>query len=136
MPEFMVQRLGVDVAVQGEGEVTTSELLHRLESRQPLDGLKGVAFRKEIRSGEWTVQNNGIRPSIQSLARGLDSLPWPMRTLWPLDEIYKINPVGHLNWATKWQDGATVQNDQYCASMIASRGCPYAVNACDYCYAS
>lgn len=136
MPEFMVQRLGIDVAVQSEGEVTTSELLHRMELHQPLDGLKGVAFRKEIRPGEWTVQNNGIRVSIQSQARGLDSIPWPMRTLWPMDEVYKVNPVGHLNWATKWQDGATVQTDQYCASMIASRGCPYAVNACDYCYAS
>lgn len=136
MPEFMVERLGADIAVQGEGEVTSSELFHRLETSQPLDGLKGIAFRKELSRGEWTVQNNGIRPSIQAQERGLDSIPWPMRMLWPLDEVYKTNPVGHLNWATKWQDGASVDTDQYSVSMIGSRGCPYAISACDYCYAA
>ena len=136
MPEFMIQRLGVDVAIQGEGEVTTSEYLYRVEKGESLEGLKGVAFRKETGPDKWVVQNNGIRPSIQSLKRGLDYLPWPMRSSWPLDNVYKINPVGHLNWATKWKDGASVATDQYCASMIASRGCPYAISACDYCYAA
>lgn len=136
MPEFMVERLPIDVVVQEEGEVTFSELLHRLEIGASLDGLKGVAFRREIRPGDWAVQNNGLRPSVQSRERGLDALPWPLRSAWPIDEVYKLNPVGHLNWENKWGDGAAAAPDQFSVSMIASRGCPYAVKACDYCYAA
>lgn len=136
MPEFMLTRLPVDVAVQEEGEVTISELLHRLEVGASLDGLKGTAYRHGIRKGEWTVRNNGLRASVAARERGLDLLPWPLRAPWPIDEVYKVNPVGHLNWKTKWLNGAPAEPGQCSESMIASRGCPYAVRACDYCYAA
>lgn len=136
MPEFMVQRLRVDAVVQEEGDVTVSELLHRIEINASLDGLKGVAFRKEIRPGDWTVQNNGLRPSVQGGKLGLDGLPWPLRTHWAMDDVYKANPVGHPNWENKWSDGVAAEKNQLSLSMIASRGCPYAGNACDYCYAA
>jgi len=135
-PEFMVARLPIDVAVQEEGEVTFSELLHRLETATSLEGLKGIAYRHKIRAGEWEVRNNGLRPSVQNQQKGLDWLPWPLRSAWPVDEIYKVNPVGHLNWQSKWRDGAPTTSKEYSVSMIASRGCPYAGNACDYCYAA
>ena len=136
IPEFMVARLPIDIAVQEEGDVTISEVLHCLEAGAPLEGIKGIAFRHEVRSGEWTVRNNGLRPSVQAREKGLDHLPWPLRKAWPLDEVYKLNPVGHLNWKTKWLDGRANEPNQYSESMIASRGCPYAVRACDYCYAA
>ena len=136
MPEFMVKRLPVDVVVQEEGEVTFSEVLHRLERRASLEGVKGTAYRHVIRPGEWAVRNNGLRASVPSREQGLDALPWPLRSRWPEDEVYKLNPVGHLNWQTKWIDGAAVAPGQYSVSMIASRGCPYASRACDYCYAA
>lgn len=136
LPEFMVARLPIDIAVQEEGDVTFSEALHRLEVGATLDGLKGIAYRHELRKGDFTVRNNGLRLSVQGRTRGLDFLPWPFRKAWPLDEVYKVNPVGHLNWKSKWLDGAPVEADQYSESMIASRGCPYAVHACDYCYAA
>ncbi len=136
MPEFMVRRLPIDAVVQEEGEVTLSELLHRFEEGASLEGVKGVAYRHVIRPGEWTVRNNGLRPSIGSREQGLDALPWPLRSRWPEDEIYKLNPVGHLNWRTKWIDGASAAPGQYSVSMIASRGCPYASRACEYCYAA
>jgi len=136
MPDFMVKYLPIDVAVQEEGEVTFSEVLHRLETGVSLEGVKGVAYRHVIRPGDWTVRNNGLRPSIGSRELGLDALPWPLRSRWPEDDVYKLNPVGHLNWRTKWLDGASVTPDQYSVSMIASRGCPYASRACDYCYAA
>src|SRR5436190_5494269 len=136
LPEFMIERLPIDVAVQEEGEVTFSELLHRLETGESLAGLKGVVYRHWVRPGEWTVRNNGLRPSIQARSQGLDALPWPLRSAWPEEELYKRNPVGHLNWKTKWIDGAAPRDSmQYSMSMIASRGCPYATRACDYCYA-
>ncbi len=136
MPEFMVKRLPVDVVVQEEGEVTFSEVLHRLERGASMEGVKGTAYREAIRRGEWTVRNNGLRTSVPSREQGLDALPWPLRSRWPEDEVYKLNPVGHLNWQTKWIDGAAVAPGQYSVSMIASRGCPYASRACDYCYAA
>lgn len=135
MPEFMVERLPADVVIQEEGEITISEVLRCLEEGTSLDNVKGIAFKKSVGVEEWTVKDNGHRPSVKAGQSGLDYLPWPMRTLWPLDQIYKVNPVGHLNWATKWIDGASVTSE-YCVSMIASRGCPYASRACDYCYAA
>ncbi len=136
MPEFMVRRLPVDIVVQEEGEITISELLQRLEAGESLEGVKGTAYRREIRSGEWEIRNNGLRASVASKGRGLDALPWPLRRLWPVEEIYHPNPVGHLNWKTKWIDGVPSAAGQLSAEMIASRGCPYAVRACDYCYAA
>ncbi len=136
MPEFMVKRLPIEAVVQEEGEATFSELLHRLETRASLEGLRGVAYRHVVRPDEWTVRNNGLRPSFGSRHLGLDALPWPLRSRWQEDEVYKLNPVGHLNWKTKWRDGASVDPGQYSLSMIASRGCPYASRACDYCYAA
>ena len=135
LPEFMVQRLPIDIAVTKEGEVIFSEVLHRLEKKESMAGLGGVAYRQEIRPGEWKVVDNGNRVSVLARNLGLDNLPWPLRSKWPVDEIYKRNPVGHLNWKTKWIDGAPLSN-QFSAEMIASRGCPYASKACDYCYAS
>ena len=136
LPEFMVTRLPIDIAVQEEGEVTFSEVLHRLEVGASLEGLKGTAYRHVVRKDDWTVRNNGLRRSLLARSHGLDALPWPFRRAWPIDEIYKINPVGHLNWKTKWLDGAPAEAHQFSESMIASRGCPYAVKACDYCYAA
>jgi radical SAM superfamily enzyme YgiQ (UPF0313 family) len=136
MPEFMVGRLPIDIVVQEEGEVTFSEVLHRLEAGGSMAGVRGTAYRHVVRPGEWTVRNNGLRASVPSREQGLDALPWPLRSRWPEDEVYKLNPVGHLNWQTKWIDGASVAPGQYSVSMIASRGCPYASRACDYCYAA
>jgi len=136
MPEFMVRRMPIDVVVQEEGEVTFSEVLHRLEARVSVESVRGTAYRHIVRPGEWTARNNGLRPSLGSREQGLDAVPWPLRSKWAEDEIYKVNPVGHLNWKTKWLDGASVAPGQYSVSMIASRGCPYASRACDYCYAA
>ncbi|MBW8049383.1 MAG: B12-binding domain-containing radical SAM protein [Cytophagales bacterium] len=136
MAEFMIERLPIDVTIQEEGEVTFSEVLYRLETGETLEGVKGIAYKHKIKPGKWEVKNNGQRPSVQAKERGLDYLPWPLRSEWPIDEIYKPNPVGHLNWQSKWKEGAAIEDGKYCVSMIASRGCPYAVRACDYCYAA
>lgn len=136
LPVFMVQRMGVDAVVQEEGEVTFSEVLHRLEAGATLEGVRGVAWRRQTGRGQCEVVDNGLRPSVKNRTAGLDALPWPLRSPWPIEEVYRVNPVGHLNWKTKWLDGAPTEAGQYSESMIASRGCPYAAVACDYCYAA
>jgi len=132
MPVFMVERLPIDVAVQEEGEVTFSEVLQRIEEGVSMEGVRGTAFR----TIDGTVRNNGLRASVQAASQGLDSLPWPLRSYWPVDDVYRRNPVGHLNWQNKWRDGSAAEPDKYSVEMIGSRGCPYAVQACDYCYAA
>ena len=136
LPEFMVKYLPIDVAILEEGEATFSEVLHRIELKASFDGVKAVVWRKTLSSSDWTIQNNGLRSSFMSRAFGLDALPWPLRSAWPEDEVYKLNPVGHLNWKSKWIDGAATEKNQYSLTMIGSRGCPYAAKACDYCYAA
>jgi radical SAM superfamily enzyme YgiQ (UPF0313 family) len=136
LPVFMIQRMGIDAAVQEEGEVSFSELLHRIETGASFEGVPGVAYRRQIRPGEYEYRDNGLRPSVKNRAVGLDALPWPLRSPWPIEDVYRVNPVGHLNWKTKWIDGAPGNQGQYSESMIASRGCPYAAVACDYCYAA
>ena len=136
MPEFMLARMPIDIIVQEEGDVTISEVLHRIEMKASLEGTPGVVYRHQMRPGEWDIRNNGRRPSVVSRTLGLDVLPWPLRSAWPEEELYKYNPVGYLNRFTKWADGGTTQAGQYSVSMIASRGCPYAGRACDYCYAA
>src|SRR5256886_10590585 len=54
----------------------------------------------------------------------------PRSTLFPYTTLFRSN------WQTKWIGGAAVAPGQYSLSMIASRGCPYASRACDYCYAA
>ncbi|MFN8456747.1 MAG: radical SAM protein [Anaerolineae bacterium] len=136
MPEFMIERMPIDIVVQEEGEITFSEVLHRLEMGATMAQVPGVAYKHYLTPDTWEVRNNGLRTSLKSRQLGLDAIPWPLRNAWPEEEIYKHNPVGHLNWKTKWTDGAAVASGQYSATMIASRGCPYAVKACDYCYAA
>lgn len=132
LPAFMAARLPVDAVIQEEGEVTVSEVLARWEAGSDLEGVLGVAH--QLPSGQ--ICDHGHRPSVKAGMEGLDHLPWPLRSLWPEDQVYKRNPVGHLNWQSKWTGGAPTMETPFSVSMIASRGCPYAAKACDYCYAA
>ncbi|MEK9183782.1 MAG: cobalamin-dependent protein, partial [Patescibacteria group bacterium] len=134
-PEFMIKHLPIDVVIQQEGEITFSEVLHRIElKKKSFEAIKGVVWRENISSG-YAIRNNGFRPSIKAYQDGLDLVPWPLRSAWPEEEVYRINPKGHLNWKNKWLTGAPTEKNQYSSTMIASRGCPYAIKGCDYCYA-
>ena len=132
LPRFMAERLPVDVVVQEEGEVTISEVLERIELKAGFAGVKGTVYK----DADGRIVDNGLRPSVKAGPEGLDRLPWPLRALWAEDEIYKRNPVGHLNIISKWTDGAPTPETPFSASMIASRGCPYASRACDFCFAA
>ena len=132
IPRFMAERLPVDVIVLEEGEVTGSEVLARIAAGECCAGIQGTLVN--LPGGQ--IVDGGLRPSVKPRHEGLDHLPWPLRALWPHDTIYKRNPVGHLNWQSKWVDGAARADTPFSVSMIASRGCPYAAKACDYCYAA
>lgn len=107
-PEECLIDQNIDFVVIGEGEITTYELVNKLEKgdTRNLKKIEGIAFKKNSK----TVITPP-RPSIKDL----DSLPFPARHLLPMDKYFadvKITPLrGEINkpWAT----------------MITTRGCPY-----------
>ncbi len=97
-----------DAVITGEGEITMAEILDRLSRGEGLEGVEGVAFRKD---GD--IVENPPRPLIEDM----DSIPFPARDLLgkavdyiPPPATYKRKPV---------------------AVMITSRGCN---RRCIYCF--
>jgi anaerobic magnesium-protoporphyrin IX monomethyl ester cyclase len=99
-PHEMAIQPEIDSIVVGEGEITFSELLDALDKNLPLDGIRGVGFRKNGR-----VIINPIRDFI----RDLDSLPFPDRNLIPYKKYYNLLGKGK----------------EVMTSMLTSRGCPH-----------
>ncbi|MBI4229610.1 MAG: radical SAM protein [Planctomycetes bacterium] len=63
-----------DIVVKGEGEETLAELVAALEAKRPLDGIRGVLFKRD---GQ--IVENPPCPLIPDL----DVLPFPARHLYP-----------------------------------------------------
>lgn len=97
-----------DAAFTGEGELTSVEMMDRLQTGKSLDDVKGVIYRERER-----IVSNPPRPLIQNL----DSLSFPDRELLgdgnrylPPPAMYRRKPV---------------------AVMLTSRGCN---RRCIYCF--
>ena len=99
--EVLNQLPHVDVAVIGEGEITTVRLLERLESGGDLDDIAGLAFR---RHGE--IVFTGRRPLIKDL----DAIPFPA---YHLVDINRYSPPPGMSFR------------QPLAFMMTARGCPF-----------
>jgi radical SAM superfamily enzyme YgiQ (UPF0313 family) len=95
----------IDLAVHGEGEQTTVELLAAVERSESLHAIAGIAFR----DGNGP-RVNGRRPPIQNL----DDLPLP---------AYDLLPMGL--YSTPFSATGAV------TSIVTSRGCPYSCTFCD-----
>lgn len=104
LPRQTCEHPTVDIVVKGgQGEVTFAELVHRLQSAQPLDGLAGVTFKQD---GQ--VIDNPERRFV-----GLNELPpWP---------FHLVDVRKHLEITKK---GNRVVN------YISSIGCP---SRCGFC---
>jgi anaerobic magnesium-protoporphyrin IX monomethyl ester cyclase len=127
LPEFMMKTLNVDIVATEECEITFSEILHKIETDQDMNGVEGTWFKTD----EGKIISNGKRPTVVNGEDGLDQLPWPARFLYDIEGVYKQNPIGHLNWVSKWEGGKPQEQGKYSLSLLGSRGCPY---SCDYCY--
>jgi radical SAM superfamily enzyme YgiQ (UPF0313 family) len=99
---------GLDAVVTGEAEHTLVELLDRLARGRGLEGLLGVAYRREGR-----IIKNPPRPLIEDL----DALPFPARSLLEGAERYLPPPATYRR--------APV------ATLITSRGCD---RRCLFCF--
>ncbi len=104
-PEETLQLPWIDSVTIGEGEITFSELVGNILEKKPLDGIKGLWFKRNN-----TVIKNPYREYIKKL----DILPFPDRSLIPKGSYYFI-----------------VDKPVLSTSMITSRGCPYDCIFCD-----
>ncbi|HEB68310.1 MAG TPA: radical SAM protein [Desulfobulbus sp.] len=98
----------IDSVVYGEGEVSVVSLVERLVDGEPLDGVKGVAFRR----GDQIVRNQP-----QPLVEELDSLPFPAREL--------------LGEADRYIPAPATYRRKPVAVVMTSRGCN---RHCIYCF--
>jgi anaerobic magnesium-protoporphyrin IX monomethyl ester cyclase len=96
----------IDIVVRGEGEETVIELLQALQSKQPLDGIQGISYRRD---------DNIISNPLRTGTIDLDSLPFLAYHLLPWKKYRPHPPHGRaLSFAV----------------VITSRGCPF---QCAYC---
>jgi radical SAM superfamily enzyme YgiQ (UPF0313 family) len=106
----------IDIAVRGEGELTTAELLeqfaiHALDNprtdRRYLSNVPGITYRNGVNCGDGDVIRTDDRPRIEDL----DTIPSPYLT-----EAFPNEDV--RSW------GAAI--------IETNRGCPYGCTFCDW----
>ena len=100
-------RRGAQAVIQGEGEVTLSEVVDRITARQPLRGVAGIAYL----NGDGEVQREGSRPFVKRL----DQLPFPA---WDL--------VNVAEYRSTWRR----HHGYHSMNVATTRGCPFHCNWC------
>ena len=102
LPEQTLENEYVDVVIQGEGEVTSLELIRALESGKPLSSVQGIWFKENC-----SITHAATRPFID-LNR---QLPLSYHLIEPKKYLRGLFGRGHLNFFT-------------------SRGCPNPCTFC------
>ncbi|MFW9898126.1 MAG: B12-binding domain-containing radical SAM protein [Candidatus Thorarchaeota archaeon] len=97
----------VDICVRGDGEITFSELIEKIELNKDLSEVEGITYQHNGK-----IKENKNRQFIKNL----DLLPFPDRKL--ITSIYK-NRIG----------GIDVTNRKF-TTLVTSRGCPFSCNFC------
>lgn len=105
-PEEMLGCEAVDAVAIGEGDATFPALLDALDAGAPLDGVAGLALRREGRP---------VRTPPRPRVEDLDALPWPARDLLPM-ERYRPSPL-HYRALPAF-------------SVVCGRGCPWRCTFC------
>lgn len=112
IPEMILRNSAVDVAVLGEGDITTVELIQALCNGTPLSAVAGIAYLE----GDHLVRTSE-RPCIEDL----DSIGFPNWDIFDLDLYHKVS-VRHLRDNGK---------HEILYPLNGARGCPY---SCTFCY--
>lgn len=101
----------VDIAVVGEGDITTVELCNVLNENKGLSDIQGIIWKNE--AGEY-VKNPDRAP-----VPCLDDLPWPDFDGFDLKKTFDYTP------------GISGLNSTRTIYMLSSRSCPY---QCSFCF--
>ncbi len=97
---------GVDFVVRGEGEDTLKELLLKLEARDDIATVNGVAFKK---------QGHTVVTPARTVIKDLDTLP---RAAWDLIDIESYREI----WIKR--------HGYFSLNIATTRGCPFKCNWC------
>ncbi|MFH1444978.1 MAG: radical SAM protein [Nanoarchaeota archaeon] len=108
LPKQTLEEINADIVIKNEGEITLKEVLDAAEDKKSLDGIKGIAFKKDGK-----IIDNAIRPFVENL----DDLPVPDRRLLDLKHSRGATTTGVAKDSTV---------------MFTSRGCAF---QCIFCSA-
>ena len=113
IPEILLKNTEVDVAVLGEGDVTTVELVRAVDQGLDWSGVPGIAY----------LAGGGlVRTAHRQLIANLDEIGFPD---WSLFDLPKYNE-GMLKLTSDESEG-----EQVVFPLNAARGCPF---SCTFCY--
>ncbi|MFH1938416.1 MAG: radical SAM protein [Patescibacteria group bacterium] len=108
LPEQTAKHPLVDIVVKGQGEITFTELVHRLDKKQPYNDILGITYKKNGK-----IINNPDQP----IKRLEEFPPMPYHLLWNMESYLKKTDYG----------------DKHALAYISSQGCPH---NCRFCYVS
>ncbi|OGC47072.1 MAG: hypothetical protein A3A94_03445 [Candidatus Portnoybacteria bacterium RIFCSPLOWO2_01_FULL_43_11] len=108
LPVQTIKHPLVDIIVKGQGEITFTELVHRLDKKEPFGDILGLTYKKDDQ-----IINNPERP-LEKLEK-FPALPYHL--LWNIEKYLKKTDYG----------------DKRTLSYITSQGCPF---NCRFCYVS
>ncbi|HIJ83386.1 MAG TPA: radical SAM protein [Magnetococcales bacterium] len=99
----------VDICVLGEGEYVLHQIAERIKNQHPLDGIKGIAFRKE--NGD--LFYGGHSPMIQDL----DAMPFADWDSLPMDRYWAVS-TDKKNFANIMFNRGCMGKCTFCASRV------------------
>jgi len=116
MPELLLERTAVDIAVVGEGDKTIIEILERIEKDEGLEGVNGIYYKDAGR----IIKNNP-----REVIKDIDSIPFPNRDLF---DIEKYMENSHHNVGEPFP---MPREKIRSLNVSTTRGCPL---RCTFCF--
>jgi radical SAM superfamily enzyme YgiQ (UPF0313 family) len=140
VPQLVMDKMPLDAAVIGEGEITALQLADALATGRGLETVAGLAWRDpkgsdaKEESRSYRDDGRGLTPCPhwnrpRKNIDDLDTVPFPAWDLLPM-ETYICNPVWGSRAANSSDFPPGVPNDRS-MNVISSRGCPM---DCNFCY--
>ena len=109
-PEYFIDKLKADFIVLGEGEETMQELLLRIENGEPVEHVRGIAYKTK----DGAFRQNERRPLIKDI----DKIAFPAWDLFPMEHYLLLRMPN-------------IKSDERCMVMYSGRGCVF---NCNFCY--
>jgi radical SAM superfamily enzyme YgiQ (UPF0313 family) len=119
IPEFMLEKLGADIAVVGEGELIFRDIVKKILADRDFRDTKGIVFKDGNR-----FESTGPGEYIADL----DKLPAPSYEMMPME--YFIEAYKFYRYSTR---NSLFTPRTRLGTVYTGRGCPF---KCNFCYHS